>query len=114
MMNVYSELRGFVESCPERKPCSVSQQRLRQQEAIHLMNQRPAKSGWIRLLHNRVSLAAYGNRQYSVKVWYDARTKKVGKTFDKCDIPFKSARLKCNWPSAGWMYLDDYYRYKNQ
>lgn len=111
-MNVYSDYTEIVRACPEMQ--YISQRRRERQDAMHLMSQRPAKSGWIRLLHNRVSLSAYGNRTYSVKVWYDARTRMVGKTFDKCDIPFRSARLKCDWPPAGWMYMDDYYRFKNQ
>lgn len=88
--------------------------RVERMNAMHLMNQYPAKSGWIRLLHNRVNLASMGNRTYSLKVWYDARTRKVGRDDKCCDKPFRTARIRCKHPSAGWMYMEDYYRYKNQ
>ena len=38
-----------------------------EQDRMHLMNQFPCRSGWIILLHNRVSLNSVGNVQYQTR-----------------------------------------------
>ena len=72
-------------------------------DAMHLMNQLPARSGWIVLLQNRVNLQSVGNLHYKTRVYYDATRRMVGATKETCDTPFRLARLKNGEPAAGWM-----------
>ena len=49
----------------------------REEDKIQLMTRRPAKSGFIRLLQNRVNLRSVGNLHYSERLYYDVRTKSL-------------------------------------
>jgi hypothetical protein len=49
----------------------------RPEDDIKLMNQRPARTGWIILLQNRVNLKSIGNMRYKKKMWYDMRSHTV-------------------------------------
>ena len=74
-----------------------------EQDGMHLMNQIPARSGWITLLQNRVNLNSVGNTRYKTKVYFDLRTRMVGAEPDVCNTPFRCARLSNGQPAAGWM-----------
>ena len=49
----------------------------REEDKIQLMTRRPAKSGFIRLLQNRVNLRSVGNLHHSERLYYDVRTKSL-------------------------------------
>ena len=75
-----------------------------EQEKMHLMNQLPSRSGWIVLLQNRVNLNSVGNIHHKTKVYYDRQTRMVGLSQEKCDTPFRCAKLNNGQLAAGWMW----------
>jgi len=79
----------------------------RPEDDIHLMNQLPAKSGWIKLLQNRVNLKSVGNIRYAKVMWYDIRTKMVSEEKDGKDGEFmRSYVLPGAGRPAGWIYVN--------
>lgn len=76
----------------------------REEDKIQLMTRRPAKSGFIRLLQNRVNLRSVGNLHYSERLYYDVRTKSLYTArggSKKAD--WLHYTLPCGQRPAGWI-----------
>lgn len=109
-----NEYHNLVRSNPELRHDPFVRQQLRreerrnEQDAMHPMNQCPAKSGYIFLLQNRVNLKSVGNINLHRKVYYDAR--RHGYAEDpsaESFAPLRTARLSNGQPANGWIYEED-------
>lgn len=76
----------------------------REEDRINLMTRTPARSCYVRLLQNRVNLRSVGNVRYSVRLWYDARTKTLH-TAPTAPVMrhWWNYRLPCGQRAAGWI-----------
>lgn len=76
----------------------------REEDRINLMLRTPARSGYIRMLQNRVNLRSVGNLRYSVRLWYDARTKTLHVAPGAPVVGhWHGYRLPCGQKPAGWL-----------
>lgn len=76
----------------------------REEDRINLMLRTPAYSGYIRLLQNRENLRSVGNVRYSVRLWYDARTKTLHKAPSAPVLAhWHGYTLPCGQRAAGWI-----------
>lgn len=76
----------------------------REEDKIRLMTRKPAKSGFIRLLQNRVNLRSVGNLHRSERLYYDVRTKSLYTSrggSKKAD--WLRYTLPCGQRPAGWI-----------
>lgn len=80
----------------------------RPEDKIHLMNQMPAKSGFIVMLQNRVNFNSIGNKRYSETLWYDRNTRKVSKEKDGVGgVDFRVYHLPNGPKPQGWVYKEE-------
>lgn len=104
------EYRRMAKARPELRLDPFVRSMIHREEAaeenamMHPMSQTPARSGWITLLQNRVSIRSAGNQHMKRRVYYDRRSGNVGESADKCEVPFRTARLRNGQTAAGWMY----------
>lgn len=78
----------------------------RPEDKIQLITRMPYKSGWIKMLQNRVNLNSVGNLRDAEKVWFDRRTLKVSKTVSgEGGVLFRDYRLKSGQKPQGWIEL---------
>ena len=79
----------------------------RPEDDIHTMNIMPSRTGWIRMLQNRINLRSTGNIYQSKVVWYDRRNNTVcsdKNNPEETTVYFRLYRLPSGQIPQGWIY----------
>ena len=76
----------------------------REEDRIELMTRLPWRSGYVRMLQNRVNLHSVGNTRYSVRLWYNAHTRTLHPTQGAQGTDIRFYRLPNGQRPQGWIF----------